>query len=153
MAYASFKSCVYLSARGWIFHFPKWQTTALTPIINVTFLVMIMLFESPHPCLIWLELSKGHKANHVKQSTLKIPIMTVIRCFKVLVVGVGIKTLCDRSGRQWQCIKSAQTSHLKGFSPECCKEWTFRDMLRLKDFPHVSQVNGMSFVWAEDTNA
>lgn len=45
----------------------------------------------------------------------------------------------------------AHTSHLKGFSPECCSEWTFRDMLRLKDFPHVSQVNGMSLVWAERT--
>ena len=48
--------------------------------------------------------------------------------------------------------EGAQTSHLKGFSPECCREWTFRDMLRLNDFPHVSQVNGMSFVWAAHTN-
>ncbi len=40
------------------------------------------------------------------------------------------------------------TSHLKGFSPECWRECTLRDMLRLKDFPHVSQVNGMSLVWA-----
>lgn len=46
-------------------------------------------------------------------------------------------------------IDGAQTSHLKGFSPECCREWTFRDMLRLNDLPHVSQVNGMSLVWAE----
>jgi len=38
------------------------------------------------------------------------------------------------------------TSHLKGFSPECCREWTLRDMLRLKDFPQVSQVKGMSLV-------
>lgn len=38
------------------------------------------------------------------------------------------------------------TSHLKGFSPECCSEWTLRDMLRLKDFPQVSQVKGMSLV-------
>lgn len=45
-------------------------------------------------------------------------------------------------------VEGAQTSHLKGFSPECCSEWTFRDMLRLNDFPHVSQVNGMSFVCA-----
>lgn len=44
------------------------------------------------------------------------------------------------------CLKL--TSHLKGFSPECCRECTFRDMLRLNDFPHVSHVNGMSFVWA-----
>lgn len=40
------------------------------------------------------------------------------------------------------------TSQRKGFSPECWSEWTFKDMLRLNDFPHVSQVNGMSFVWA-----
>lgn len=46
-------------------------------------------------------------------------------------------------------IDGAQTSHLKGFSPECCREWTFRDMLRLNDLPHVSQVNGISLVWAE----
>lgn len=40
------------------------------------------------------------------------------------------------------------TSQRKGFSPECWSEWTFKDMLRLNDFPHVSQVNGMSLVWA-----
>lgn len=40
------------------------------------------------------------------------------------------------------------TSQRKGFSPECWSEWTFKDMLRLKDFPHVSQVNGISLVWA-----
>lgn len=40
------------------------------------------------------------------------------------------------------------TSHRKGFSPECCSECTLRDMLRLKDFPQVSQVKGMSLVWA-----
>lgn len=38
------------------------------------------------------------------------------------------------------------TSQRKGFSPECCSECTLRDMLRLKDFPQVSQVNGMSLV-------
>lgn len=38
------------------------------------------------------------------------------------------------------------TSHRKGFSPECCSECTLRDMLRLKDFPQVSQVKGMSLV-------
>lgn len=38
------------------------------------------------------------------------------------------------------------TSHVKGFSPECWRKWTLRDMLRLKDLPHVSQVNGISFV-------
>lgn len=42
----------------------------------------------------------------------------------------------------------ALTSHRKGFSPECCSECTLRDMLRLKDFPQVSQVKGMSLVWA-----
>lgn len=40
------------------------------------------------------------------------------------------------------------TSHLKGFSPECCRECTLRDILRLNDFPQVSHVNGMSFVCA-----
>lgn len=40
------------------------------------------------------------------------------------------------------------TSQRKGFSPECCSEWTFSDILRLKDFPQVSQVKGMSLVWA-----
>lgn len=45
-------------------------------------------------------------------------------------------------------IDASLTSHRKGFSPECWSEWTFRDMLRLNDFPHVSQVKGMSFVWA-----
>lgn len=40
------------------------------------------------------------------------------------------------------------TSQRKGFSPECCSECTLRDMLRLKDFPQVSQVKGMSLVWA-----
>lgn len=40
------------------------------------------------------------------------------------------------------------TSQRKGFSPECCSECTLRDILRLKDFPQVSQVKGMSLVWA-----
>lgn len=44
--------------------------------------------------------------------------------------------------------RSGLTSHLNGFSPECCRECTLRDMLRLKDFPQVSQVKGMSLVWA-----
>lgn len=43
------------------------------------------------------------------------------------------------------------TSQRKGFSPECCREWTLRDMLRLKDLPQVSQVKGMSLVWAAGT--
>ena len=45
------------------------------------------------------------------------------------------------------------TSHLKGFSPECCKECTLSDMLRLNDFPQVSHVKGMSFVCAATQNA
>lgn len=45
------------------------------------------------------------------------------------------------------------TSHLKGFSPECCKECTLRDMLRLNDFPQVSHVKGMSFVCAATQSA
>ena len=44
------------------------------------------------------------------------------------------------------------TSHLKGFSPECCKECTLSDILRLNDFPQVSHVNGMSFVCAATQN-
>lgn len=40
------------------------------------------------------------------------------------------------------------TSQRKGFSPECCSECTLSDMLRLKDFPQVSHVKGMSLVWA-----
>lgn len=48
------------------------------------------------------------------------------------------------------CRVCVHTSQRKGFSPECCSECTFKDMLRLKDFPQVSQVNGMSFVWARD---
>lgn len=52
--------------------------------------------------------------------------------------------LCSGS---WQ---ERLTSQRKGFSPECWSEWTFKDMLRLNDFPQVSQVNGISFVWAED---
>lgn len=47
-------------------------------------------------------------------------------------------------GTSGRCL----TSHRKGFSPECCREWTLRDMLRLKDFPQVSHVNGMSLVCA-----
>lgn len=56
---------------------------------------------------------------------------------------------CSQS-QVMECVVCVHTSQRKGFSPECCSECTFRDMLRLKDFPQVSQVNGMSFVWARD---
>ncbi len=51
----------------------------------------------------------------------------------------------------YKIVQFHHTSHWKGFSPECWREWTFRDMLLLNDLPHVSQVNGISFVWAKDT--
>lgn len=53
----------------------------------------------------------------------------------------------------WPWRAALLTSHLKGFSPECCKECTLSDILRLNDFPQVSHVKGMSFVCAATQNA
>lgn len=63
------------------------------------------------------------------------------------------RTHTQASPHTWARGQPGLTSHLKGFSPECCRECTLSDMLRLNDFPQVSQVNGISFVCAATQNA
>lgn len=72
--------------------------------------------------------------------------LTLARAADLLASFAQVRLAGGRQPEGTQTPIFPLTSHLKGFSPECWRECTFKDMLRLNDFPHVSQVKGMSLV-------